>query len=165
MPCRPSICCRLRRGQRECRGPRAAVWPCVAPGSAFEPQSRCPGRIGEDLHLHPMVPLLPGVVRPVAAMRSIGSTVPSRITYALFRTASMACSSVARGRPGGRRPRVLPVDRRAPDAKTCCETGVGVASTQVRQDGQGLPTTSQATPPGADPTTATCEETVEVADW
>ncbi|ALV31999.1 hypothetical protein AS200_08090 [Streptomyces sp. CdTB01] len=29
-----------------------------------------------------------------AAMRSIGSTVPSRITYAFFRTVSMACSSV-----------------------------------------------------------------------
>lgn len=31
------------------------------------------------------------------------------------------------------------------------------------QDEQGLPTISQAPPPGADPTTATCEETGEVS--
>ena len=45
------------------------------------------GWIREDLHVHPVL-LLPGVVR------SIGSTVPSRITYASFRTLVIACSSV-----------------------------------------------------------------------
>lgn len=54
------------------------------------------------------------------------------------------------------------MDRRDPDTESCCEAGVGVAAAQVGQDEQGLPATGQATPPGADPTTVTCEETRQV---
>ncbi len=39
---------------------------------------------------------------------------------------------------------------------------MGVAAAQVGQDEQGLPAAGQATPPGADPATVTCEETGEV---
>ncbi|MGY3680508.1 hypothetical protein ACVWXU_004131 [Streptomyces sp. TE33382] len=48
------------------------------------------------------------------------------------------------------------------DAETCCEAGVGVTAAQVGQDEHCLSAPGQATPPGADPTAVTCEETGEV---
>jgi hypothetical protein len=80
-------------------------------------------------------------------MRSIGSTVPSRITYAFFRTVVMGLFQ--RGREGGQQVDGLAyvaVGRGDPDAEARGKASVGVAAAQVGQDEQGLPAAGQATP-------------------
>lgn len=145
---------------------RAAVRSCTAPGQCVRGPDQVPGGIGEDLHVHPVVLLLPGVVRPVggdAVDRQHGAVedhvrllpVLPDCRHGLFQ----------RGREGGQEVDGLayvPVDRRDPDAETCRKAGVGVAAVQVGQDEPGLPTAGQATPPGADLTAVTCEKTGEV---
>jgi hypothetical protein len=116
---------------------------------------QAPGRVSEDLHVHPMVLLLPCVVRPVG-----GNTVDWQHGAVEDHVRLLPHGRhrlLERGGGSGQKVDSLAhvvVDRRDPDTEAR-----GEAAAQVGASEQGLPTTGQATPAGADPAAVTSEKT------
>ncbi|CAM5269011.1 hypothetical protein SGRIM128S_03486 [Streptomyces griseomycini] len=107
------------------------------------------GRIGQDLHVHPVLPALAEEAR-CAAIRSIGSRVPSghgrlrRCRPDRFHEEWGGSGQELHGLGG------VPAGGGGPDAEPGRELGIRVAVAKVGEGEQGLPARAQAPPAGTE---------------
>lgn len=109
------------------------------------------GRIGQDLHVHPMLLVLAGVegaARGDAVNRQQGAVQQHERLVDAVR----ARFRESRGERGQELDGLgdVPVGRRGADAETGCELGVRMAVAKVREGEQSLPARAQTPPPGAE---------------
>lgn len=126
---------------------RAALMSWTAPDRAGAPQQPAE-RVGDDLHVHPVLLVLPGVVGPVGGdpvdeQQGAGED-HERLTHG----GAGGCGEV--GGVDGQDLHGLgdvAVNGGDADAEPGCELGVGVSAAQVREYEQGPPVRGESAPP------------------